>query len=108
MCGPPPTPAAVMMSANPSPFTSPVATRAPPRKFGSYAIHSVKTSVVESIVACGGGVCVGGVSGGVSGGVDGSVGSAGGVVGSPGAGGGVVGSGVVVVSVGVGVVGGSG
>jgi hypothetical protein len=34
-CGPPPGPAAVMMSAKPSRFTSPDATRTPPVKTGS-------------------------------------------------------------------------
>src|SRR5262245_4828269 len=54
-CGPPPGPAAVMMSALPSPLTSPAATRTPPANWTPYAMK-----LCSSIggASTGGTVCV--------------------------------------------------
>ncbi len=48
-CGPPPGPAPVMMSARPSPLTSPAATKTPPENAGSYAKNpAISVSVTPS------------------------------------------------------------
>ena len=49
-CGPPPGPAPVMMSATPSPVTSPAATLTPPANAGSYA-KKLATSVMTPVPA---------------------------------------------------------